>query len=56
MELNGRAKVGDDPDDITDTNYGNNDVSGPEPDKEAYQTRNSCCRNYCRRTKKQNWY
>ncbi|WP_300433695.1 S8 family peptidase [Christiangramia sp.] len=34
MELDGRAKVGDDPYDITDTNYGNNEVSGPEADKE----------------------
>ncbi|MGA8852725.1 MAG: S8 family peptidase [Christiangramia sp.] len=34
MDLNGRAKTGDDPYDITDTNYGNNQVSGPEKDKE----------------------
>lgn len=34
MELDGRAIVGDNPDDITDTNYGNNDVTGPTPDKE----------------------
>ncbi|MCB7481916.1 S8 family peptidase [Christiangramia sediminis] len=34
MELDGRAVVGDDPYDITDTDYGNNEVSGPEADKE----------------------
>ncbi|MCH4822464.1 S8 family peptidase [Gramella lutea] len=34
MDLDGRAVVGDDPYDITDTDYGNNQVSGPEPDKE----------------------
>ena len=34
MELDGRAMVGDDPYDINDTDYGNNEVSGPEPDKE----------------------
>lgn len=34
MELDGRAIVGDDPDDISDTNYGNNNVMGPTPDKE----------------------
>lgn len=34
MELNGRAIVGDDPNDITDTDYGNNDVTGPSIDKE----------------------
>ena len=34
LELDGRAIVGDDPDDITDTDYGNNDVTGPTPDKE----------------------
>ncbi len=34
LELDGRAVVGDDPYDITDTDYGNNQVSGPEPDKE----------------------
>ncbi|MCG9971436.1 S8 family peptidase [Christiangramia crocea] len=34
MELDGRAKTGDDPYDIADRNYGNNEVSGPEPDKE----------------------
>lgn len=33
MELEGR-KTGDDPDDLTDTNYGNNDVDGPDPKKE----------------------
>ncbi|MCP9199282.1 S8 family serine peptidase [Gramella sp. GC03-9] len=34
LELNGREKTGDDPYDITDTDYGNNQVYGPEPDKE----------------------
>jgi cell wall-associated protease len=34
MELDGRAKVGDDPNNINDTNYGNNDVTGPSTDKE----------------------
>lgn len=34
LQLNGRQVVGDDPYDITDTNYGNNDVTGPTPDKE----------------------
>ena len=29
-----RGVLGDDPYDITDTNYGNNDVDGPTPDKE----------------------
>ncbi len=33
MELDGRAKTGDDPYDITDTDYGNNQVAGPEADK-----------------------
>ena len=34
LELNGRELVGDDPDDISDRNYGNNNVMGPEADKE----------------------
>lgn len=34
LDLNGRAIVGDNPDDINDRNYGNNDVTGPTPDKE----------------------
>ena len=34
LELDGRAKVGDDPYDINDTDYGNNEVQGPEADKE----------------------
>lgn len=34
LDLNGRAIVGDDPYDITDTKYGNNKVSGPTKDKE----------------------
>jgi cell wall-associated protease len=33
LNLDGRAIVGDDPNDITDTNYGNNEVSGPTKDK-----------------------
>ncbi|SHI68501.1 Subtilase family protein [Mesonia phycicola] len=33
LELDGR-KTGDDVNDITDTNYGNNDVDGPDPKKE----------------------
>ncbi|HET8753413.1 MAG TPA: S8 family peptidase [Salinimicrobium sp.] len=31
LNLNGREIVGDDPDDLNDTDYGNNDVSGPDP-------------------------
>ena len=34
LNLNGREKTGDDPYDITDTNYGNNEVMGPDPKKE----------------------
>lgn len=34
LELDGRAVVGDNVDDITDTKYGNNNVMGPTPDKE----------------------
>lgn len=34
MDLDGRVKTGDDPYDITDRDYGNNQVQGPEPDKE----------------------
>ena len=34
LDLNGRDVVGDDPYDITDTNYGNGDVDGPDPKKE----------------------
>ncbi|MCY2686511.1 S8 family peptidase [Salinimicrobium sp. TH3] len=34
LDLNGRAVVGDDVDDITDTDYGNANVMGPTPDKE----------------------
>lgn len=33
MELDGRAKTGDDPYDITDRDYGNNEVMGPDPEK-----------------------
>ncbi len=36
MELDGR-KTGDDPYDITDRGYGNNDVSGPDPEMEDAQ-------------------
>ncbi len=35
LELDGRAKVGDNVDDIADTNYGNNNVMGPDPKKEG---------------------
>ncbi|MDT0647254.1 S8 family peptidase [Zunongwangia sp. F260] len=34
LDLDGRAVVGDNSYDITDTDYGNNDVDGPTPDKE----------------------
>ncbi len=34
LQLDGRAVVGDNPYDITDTKYGNNQVSGPTKDKE----------------------
>ncbi|MDX1601890.1 MAG: S8 family peptidase [Salinimicrobium sediminis] len=34
LDLDGRAVVGDDVDDINDTNYGNADVTGPSQDKE----------------------
>ena len=34
LNLDGRAIVGDNPDDITDTKYGNNEVDGPTTDKE----------------------
>lgn len=34
LDLNARSVVGDDIDDITDTDYGNNNVMGPTPDKE----------------------
>lgn len=34
LDLDGRAVVGDDVDDINDTNYGNADVTGPSKDKE----------------------
>lgn len=34
LDLYGRKIVGDDPHDITDTDYGNNDVSGPDPEME----------------------
>jgi subtilisin family serine protease len=33
LDLNGRAQVGDDPYDITDTDYGNANVMGPSNDK-----------------------
>lgn len=34
LDFNGRELVGDDVDDIKDTDYGNNDVTGPSKDKE----------------------
>lgn len=34
LDLDGRAPVGDDPYDISDTDYGNNKVAGPDPKKE----------------------
>ncbi len=34
LDLDGRAVVGDDPYDITDTNYGDNRVAGPDPEME----------------------
>jgi len=33
LDLNGREIVGDNPDDLNDRNYGNNNVMGPEADK-----------------------
>lgn len=33
LQLDGRAVVGDNPNDITDTKYGNNNVTGPTKDK-----------------------
>ncbi|MFD2563504.1 S8 family peptidase [Aquimarina rubra] len=35
LDFDGRAKVGDNIDDIADTNYGNNKVMGPNPEKEG---------------------
>ncbi len=35
LELDGRKEVGDNVDDITDVNYGNNNVIGPDPKKEG---------------------
>jgi len=34
LDLNARATIGDNPDDIKDTAYGDNDVDGPDPKKE----------------------
>lgn len=34
LEKDFRSVLGDNPDDITDTNYGNNQISGPDPKKE----------------------
>ena len=34
LNFDGRTVVGDNPDDINDVNYGNNDVTGPSKDKE----------------------
>lgn len=36
LDFNGREIIGDNPNDITDTDYGNNDVDGPEADDEAH--------------------
>ncbi len=38
LEGNYRAVVGDDPDDIKDTDYGNNNVIGPDPDAARHGT------------------
>lgn len=38
LEFNGRKIVGDNPDDITDTKYGNNDVVGPVKDGALHGT------------------
>lgn len=38
LGLDGRAPVGDDPYDITDTDYGNADVTGPSQDKKILNT------------------
>ncbi|MHA7056890.1 S8 family peptidase [Aquimarina sp. M1] len=35
LDFDGRSKVGDNVDDLTDTNYGNNNVMGPNPEKEG---------------------
>ncbi|WP_299435815.1 S8 family peptidase [uncultured Aquimarina sp.] len=35
LDFDGRAKVGDNVDDISDTTYGNNKVMGPNPEKEG---------------------
>lgn len=37
-EFDGRAVVGDNPEDITDTNYGNNDVIGPDAEDAKHGT------------------
>lgn len=37
-EFNGRAVVGDNPNDITDTKYGNNNVVGPDPEEALHGT------------------
>lgn len=37
-EFNGRAIVGDNPNDITDTKYGNNNVVGPDPEEALHGT------------------
>ena len=34
VEFDGRKIVGDNPDDLNDTKYGNNNVIGPEPKKQ----------------------
>ncbi|UOB19388.1 S8 family peptidase [Abyssalbus ytuae] len=38
LEFDGRAVVGDNPDDITDTNYGNNNVVGPDKEEAKHGT------------------
>lgn len=37
-DFDGRSIVGDNPDDITDTNYGNNNVIGPDPEDAKHGT------------------
>ena len=37
-DFNGRKVVGDNPNDITDTKYGNNNVIGPDPDEALHGT------------------
>lgn len=37
LDLEARTVLGDDPDDLNDTDYGNNEVMGPDPQKEDIQ-------------------